>query len=95
MYAVIFRATMGEPDDSYVTTARCMRKLAMERYGCREFTSVTKNGTEISISWWDDEQQIQEWKNDPEHLQAQEMGRKKWYRSYSVQIVKVIRTYEG
>ena len=95
MYAVIFRATMGEPDDSYVTTARRMRKLAMERYGCREFTSVTENGTEISISWWDDEQQIQEWKNDPEHLQAQEIGHKKWYRSYSVQIVKVIRTYEG
>ena len=95
MYAVIFRASMAEPDDSYITTALRMRELAMEHYGCREFTSVTENGTEISISWWDDEQQIQEWKNDPEHLRAQEMGRKKWYRSYSVQIVKVIRTYEG
>ncbi|WP_456447687.1 antibiotic biosynthesis monooxygenase family protein [Thiolapillus sp.] len=95
MYAVIFRAVMAEPDDSYITTARRMRELAKERYGCREFTSVTENGVEISISWWDSEQQIQEWKNDPEHLQAQELGQKKWYRSYSVQIVKVIRTYEG
>ncbi|BAO44528.1 antibiotic biosynthesis monooxygenase family protein [Thiolapillus brandeum] len=95
MYAVIFRAVIAELDDRYTETAQRMRELAMTRYGCREFTSVTGNGTEISISWWDNEEQIRQWKQDPAHRQAQELGRRKWYRDYSVQIVKVIKAYKS
>ena len=95
MYAVIFRARIGDLDEQYDRTARRMRELAMEHYGCREFTSVTENDTEISISWWESEEQIRAWKNDPEHLQAQQLGREMWYQSYSVQVLEVLRTYDS
>jgi len=30
------------------------------------------------------------WKHDPVHLKAQELGKTKWYKSYSVLVVEVI-----
>ena len=75
--------------------AQRIKELAISKYGCKEFTSLVEGKNEIAISYWDTEDQIKEWKNDTEHLAAQEMGKSKWYKSYSVQIVKVTRQYEG
>ena len=46
MYAVIFRAKIAK---QYTQIAERMRHLAIEKYGCDEFTSVTENNEEISI----------------------------------------------
>lgn len=93
MYAVIFRAEVNELDQSYYDMASRMRDLAMNKYGCLEFTSLTENGQEISISYWDNEGQITAWKEDPEHKSAQQLGRSKWYASYKVEIVRIEREY--
>lgn len=95
MYAVIFRAEIAQLDDEYGAVAARMRELAQERYGCTEFVSVTEGDQEISISYWESEAQISAWKQDPEHLLAQEAGRSKWYRSYTVQVVEVKRQYHS
>jgi len=89
--AVIFRATVAELDDEYRQAAQRLKALAFERYGCREFVSVTEGNEEIAVSWWDTEQQIREWKNDPEHRAAQKRGREKWYRSWTVEVCEVLR----
>jgi len=91
MYAVIFRASVAQLDDEYSRLAQRLKTLAFEKYGCREFVSVTGGDEEIAISYWDTEQQIRDWKNDPEHRHAQAMGREKWYRSYSVEVCEVVR----
>jgi heme-degrading monooxygenase HmoA len=93
MYAVIFKARIAELDDEYHQVAKRMRQLAIEKYGCRGFSSVTEGDEEIAISYWQNEGQIIAWKSDPEHIQAQEKGKSKWYRSYQVQVVKVMRDY--
>ncbi len=95
MYAVIFRARIAQLDEDYVRASKRMRQLATEKYGCVDFNSVTEGDEEISISYWESEDQIKRWKNDPEHMQVQEQGKSKWYRSYQVQVVKVIRDYAG
>jgi heme-degrading monooxygenase HmoA len=64
-----------------------------EKYGCVEFSAATEGDEEIAISYWESEEQIKSWKNDPEHLEVQEKGKSKWYRSYQVQVVKVLRNY--
>ena len=89
MYAVIFRAEIGELDDAYLEMAARMRELAINRYGCIEFTAVTEGNTEIAISYWQDQKKIQEWKQNAEHLLAQELGRIKWYKAYEVEVVKM------
>jgi len=93
MYAVIFRAEIKRFDQSYSDMAARMRELAKSKYGCNEFTALTEGNHEISISYWDSEEQIIAWKQDPEHKLAQELGRSKWYKSYKVQVVKVEREY--
>lgn len=95
MYAVIFKATINKLDETYSKTASRMRELAMNKYGCSEFISVTEGEQEISISYWKDQKDIIEWKNNAEHIVAQEKGRSKWYKSYNVQIVEVLREYRG
>ena len=93
MYAVIFTAEVNQVDEEYSRTAKRMRELAQEKYGCTEFVSVTEGKKEISISYWQSEEQIRQWKQDSEHLLAQQLGRSTWYNSYKVQVVEVVREY--
>lgn len=93
MYAVIFKARIACLDEAYLTTAARMRELAMERYGCLEFSAATEGDQEIAISYWDDQDRIRAWKNDPEHLRAQELGQTRWYSSYQVEVVEILRSY--
>ncbi len=92
MFAVIFRAELKKLDAEYSALAERMRGLAFE-HGCREFSVCTEGDNEISISYWDNESQIKEWRKNSEHLAAQELGRSKWYKSYNVQIVEIQREY--
>ena len=93
MYAVIFKAEINQLDKSYSETALRMRELAINKYGCTEFVAVTEGNNEIAISYWENQEQITKWKQDAEHLVAQELGRSTWYKSYKVEIVEVIREY--
>ncbi|MBL1276379.1 MAG: hypothetical protein COB30_009845 [Ectothiorhodospiraceae bacterium] len=93
MYAVIFKAEIKELDEAYATMAEKMRNLAIEKYGCTEFTAVTEGTQELAISYWKNLDMITQWKQDPQHLEAQKLGRSKWYKSYNVQIVEIIREY--
>lgn len=93
MYAVIFIATLAEPDDEYHQMATRLRELAISSYGCIDVMSVTQGKREITVSYWDTEQQILNWKQDSEHLAAQQLGHAKWYASYSVQVVEIKREY--
>ena len=92
MIAVIFKATIAEIDDEYFTTATQLKDLAISKYGCLDFVSVTEGNEEIAISYWQTMQQIQAWKNDPQHLHAQTLGRDKWYKSYKVEICEVVKS---
>jgi heme-degrading monooxygenase HmoA len=92
MYAVIFKGTVAELDDEYHRMAQRLYDLAFKKYGCQDFVSVIDGDQEIAISYWETEQQIRDWKNDPEHIIAKAKGRDKWYRSYSVEICKIVET---
>ncbi|MCV6610993.1 MAG: antibiotic biosynthesis monooxygenase [Amphritea sp.] len=94
MYAVIFRAEVAEVDEQYLSMAQRMRDLAIDEYGCLEFTAVTEGKQEIAISYWESKQQIKAWRENPEHQEAQRLGQSRWYRSYRVQVVKVERDYQ-
>ena len=93
MYAVIFRTKTKKLDDTYFETSKRMRELAINRYGCLEFTAVTEGVNEIAISYWESLEQIKKWKQNSEHLVAQRLGQEKWYEDYSVEIVEIISKY--
>jgi len=93
MYAVIFKAEIKELDEEYNSTAKNMRELAINKYGCTEFISTTEENIEIAISYWETQEQIKKWKNDEEHIKAQNLGKERWYKSYTVQVVEIVREY--
>ena len=51
MYAVIFKAEINKLDSRYSEMASRMRELAINKYGCTEFISVTEGTQEIEISY--------------------------------------------
>ena len=93
MYAVIFRAKTAGLDEEYDRVAKRMRELALGEYGCIEFISATQGSESIAVSYWKNQDQIRKWRRNSEHTLAQELGRSKWYESYTVQVVEVIREY--
>ena len=93
MYAVIFTAEIASLDSDYTEMAKRMRELAIDQYGCLGFTSCAEGGREIAVSYWESEAQIGRWKRNAEHLAAQHLGQNKWYTSYQVEVVEIVRSY--
>jgi len=93
MYAVIFKAEINQLDQDYSDTAAKLRKLAIEKYGCLDFVATTEGHQEIAISYWETLEQISRWKQDEHHIKTQQLGQSKWYKTYQVQIVEVLREY--
>ena len=93
MYAVIFTAEILELDEEYGETAAMLRQRAIDEFGCRAFTAVTEGRQEVAISHWDSLEAIHAWKQDPIHQAAQARGRERWYSSYRVEVVEVVRAY--
>lgn len=93
MLVVIFRATVRQLDEEYSRTAARMRELALDRYGCLGFQSVSEGRQEVSLSYWPSEDRIRAWKADPEHASAQRLGRERWYESYTVEVAEITRQY--
>ncbi|MCA0324584.1 MAG: antibiotic biosynthesis monooxygenase [Proteobacteria bacterium] len=93
MFVVIFRANARQLDAAYSATAAQMRELALKEFGCLEFTAVTEGDQEIALSYWPNEASIRAWKQQADHLMAQQMGRERWYASYRVEVAEVTRRY--
>lgn len=95
MYVVIFRAKVRAFDEEYSRAAAKLRDLALTRFGCLEFHSVTEGLDEIALSYWPSEDAIRAWKAHPEHILAQNTGRERWYERYSVQVARIGRHYQS
>ncbi|HMB99506.1 MAG TPA: antibiotic biosynthesis monooxygenase [Flavobacteriaceae bacterium] len=92
-YAVIFTSTQNENIEGYTEMADRMEELAREQPG---FIGIDNARSEIGItvSYWKDLEAIKAWKQQNEHLVAQQKGRADWYSWYNVRICKVEREYE-
>lgn len=93
MFVVIFRAEVRQFDAEYSAMAARMRALAQAEFGCLSFTATTEGNQEIAVSYWPDEASIRAWKQHGEHLEAQQLGKNRWYASYEVDIAEVKRHY--
>lgn len=51
------------------------------------------SGAGITVSYWETEEAIRNWKHNAEHTGAQEAGKSTWYSDYAVRVAKVERAY--
>lgn len=92
-YAVIFTNARTKGDDGYTEMAQKMERLAREQPGFLDFESA-RSELGISISYWKNLEAIAQWKENVDHLVAQEKGKKQWYSWYKVRICLVEREYD-
>jgi heme-degrading monooxygenase HmoA len=92
-YAVIFTSLLSEKTDGYAEMSNKMEKLAKLQDGFLGMNSA-RNDIGITISYWDSLEAIKNWKQQSEHLIAQEKGKSDWYSWYNIKICKVESEYE-
>lgn len=93
LFVVIFRAKVRRVDNEYSAVAARLRDLALGQFGCLDFQAVTEGENEIALSYWPNEESILAWKSHSEHVLAQQLGRERWYESYTVQMAEITREY--
>lgn len=91
-YAVIFTSTRTEGDNGYLEMAELMEILAKKQNGFISIDSA-RNEVGITVSYWENLEAIQLWKQQTDHVIAQQKGIKDWYSWYNVKICKVEREY--
>ncbi|CAB9507980.1 Antibiotic biosynthesis monooxygenase [Seminavis robusta] len=96
-YAVIFTSlrnttTTTSETEAYGKTAQRMVELARQQPGYLGVESA-RDGLGITVSYWKDLPSIRHWKQNCEHVQAQENGIQKWYSAYTTRIALVERDY--
>lgn len=91
-YAVIFTSERTAGDNGYSAMSDKMLELAMQQPGYLGFESA-REGLGITVSYWESLEAIRNWKQQADHLEAQQMGREQWYQHYKTRICKVERDY--
>ena len=92
-YAVIFTSTQNKNIEGYHEMANKMENLAKQQPGFLGLDSA-RNAVGITVSYWESLDAIKNWKQQTDHLVAQQKGRQDWYNWYHVRICKVEREYE-
>lgn len=91
-YAVIFTSARTDGERGYGAMAERMVQLATKQPGFLGVESVRgADGAGITVSYWNSEQAIANWKQHAEHQVAQRLGREVWYADFALRIAKVER----
>ena len=97
MIAVIFEVIPNEgKKEEYLNIATSLRTelnsidgfISIER-----FQSLNDPGKILSLSFWRDEESIQQWRNLEMHRHAQSKGRNGIFKDYHLRIAAVVRDY--
>lgn len=92
-YAVIFTSVRTNIDSGYQQMAEKMLNPAQFQPGFLGVESAREK-IGITVSYWKDLESIKIWKENAEHILAQQLGEDKWYNNYKIRISKVERGYE-
>lgn len=71
----------------YESWSRKMQEIVRTQPGFLGLEAVRqKDGRGITVSFWKTLEDIKKWKNHPEHLKAQKIGREKFYKRMQIVI---------
>ncbi|WP_411834088.1 antibiotic biosynthesis monooxygenase family protein [Pseudoxanthomonas mexicana] len=94
-YMVVFTSTRSPRDEAgYAATAQRMVELAQAQPGFLGAESIRgADGFGITVTYWESEEAIRDWREHPEHALARGQGRRDWYDRYELRVAKVERAY--
>ena len=74
-YAVIFTSIQSEVNKDYEEMVELMISLAKKQPGSLGVDSARNNCIGITLSYWETDESLRNWKNHEKHLVAQHKGR--------------------
>jgi len=97
VFAVIFRSIRtNSHNELYESHSQKMEELVktipgyLSHYSYRD--PVSRSG--VTISYFESLEAIKTWREHPEHMKVQELGKSHFYSWYEIKVVKVERGYE-
>ncbi|MGB7802829.1 antibiotic biosynthesis monooxygenase family protein [Buttiauxella sp.] len=99
MIAVLFEAdAVAEHQARYLQLAGELRPeldnvkgfISIER-----FQSLSTQGKILSLSWWESEEAVLEWKKNLRHQAAQKEGQQTLFAHYRIRVANVLREYSS
>lgn len=97
MQVVIFELTPKEGcNEAYLDIAAELRPLLDQVDGfisIERFESLIQPGKILSLSFWRDEQAVQQWREVELHRNAQQSGRIDLFKDYRISVAQVDRQY--
>jgi heme-degrading monooxygenase HmoA len=97
MIAIIFEVEPAEGRiDDYLGIAAAMRAELEKQPGfiaVERFRSISNPGKLLSLSFWEDEEAVRNWRCLPAHRRSQKAGREGIFAGYRLRVAGVIRDY--
>lgn len=98
MIAVIFEMIpqQGQMESYQKQAAELAQKLTTQAgfISVERFQSLSDPEKLLSLSFWQDEESVSAWRNQPDHRQAQQKGKEQLFRHYRVRVALVCREYD-
>lgn len=98
MYAVLFEVVpKAEGKAEYLELAAQLRPLLEGQPGfisIERFQSLVEQNKLLSLSYWDSEAAIADWKAQMNHQLAQQQGKARLFDTYRIRVAKVEREYQ-
>lgn len=92
---IISSALNGVDPDGYAAMSKRMGELGSAQPGYLGRESQTgADGRELTVIYYRDAESIRAWQQHPEHLEAQRLGKERWYADYRIEVAQVERTYD-
>ena len=93
MVLVVFRSRLRpERADEFRALAEKMLELARSMPGLVSYKSfASEDGERCSVIEFESAEQLLAWREHPDHVQAQQLGRERFYEAYTLQVAEPIR----
>ena len=97
MIAVIFEVKIQEgKQEEYLQIAAQLREHLLNVDGfisIERFSSLSEDGKLCSLSFWEDEASIKQWREFALHRMAQEKGKAGIFADFRIRVAEVVRDY--
>ena len=98
MYLIIFEVyPHDDQKDRYFELAAQLRETLHQQPGfihVERFQSLVDEGKILSLSCWESDEAIANWRHHADHMVVQTEGKRSVFKSYRLRVAEVIRDYD-
>ncbi|EOI3465359.1 antibiotic biosynthesis monooxygenase [Cronobacter dublinensis] len=99
MIAVLFEAqALPQAQQRYFDLAAGLKPLLADAPGfidLERFQSLSAPDRFLSLSWWESEEAVRQWKGNLMHQAAQQEGKECIFAHYRIRVAQVLRDYSS